>query len=135
MTSKQRPVFPALDPTTYIELVDELASKPEPSAQRTAADRAYFAAFLTSRDQLAEKGYITPYNSQEDRRYVAENLKILLGAFGNDENRLRTARNRVTYDIRDLTYSQDQPSLKWMVDTAKEIIKRVKRIPPSSPKK
>ncbi len=135
MTSRQKPVFPALDPVTYIGLVDELASKPELSARRTAADRAYFAAFLTSRDQLTTKGYIMPDYNSDDHRYVAENLKTLLGAFGNEENRLRTARNRVTYDTRDLTYSQGQPSLTWMVDTAKEIIERVKKLPPCSPKK
>ena len=135
MTSKQKTVFPALDPLTYIGLADELASKPELSAKRTAADRAYFAAFLTSRNQLAAKGYIIPYYSSGDHRYVAENLKSLLGAFGNEENRLRTARNRVTYDTRDLTYRQGQPPLNWMVDTAKQIIERVKKLPTYSPKK
>lgn len=133
MTSRQKPVFPALDPLTYIGLADELASKPELSAKRTAADRAYFAAFLSSRDQLAAKGYIIPYYSSDDHRYVAENLKSLLGAFGNEENRLRTARNRVAYDTRDLT--QGQPSLKWMVATAKKIIERVTKLPTHSPKK
>ena len=135
MTSRQEPLFPAIDAVSYIGLVDELASKPELPAKRTAADRAYYAAFLTSRDQLTAKGYIMPDYNSNDHRYVAENLKILLGAFGNQENRLRTARNRVTYDTRDLTYSQGQPSLKWMVDTAKEIIECVKKLPAYSPKK
>ncbi len=135
MTSRQKPLFPAIDPVAYIGLVDELASKAELPAKRTAADRAYFAAFLTSRDQLTAKGYIMPLYNADDHKYVAENLKILLGAFGNEENRLRTARNRVTYDTRDLTYSQGQPSLKWMVDTAKEIIERIKKLPTCSPKK
>lgn len=135
MTSRQEPVFQALDPVTYIALVDELASKPESASRRTAADRAYFAAFLTSRDQLTAKGYIIPYYSSDDHRYVAENLKILLGSFGNEENRLRTARNQVTYDTRDLTENQGQPSLKWMVDTAKQIIERVSKLPTHSPKK
>lgn len=134
MTSRQKIVFPALDPIAYIGLVDELASKPELPAKRTAADRAYFAAFLISRDQLAAKGYIMPHYNLNDHRYVAENLKILLGAFGNEESRLRKARNRVTYDTRDLTYSQGQPSLKWIVNTAKMIIERVKELPPCSPK-
>lgn len=135
MTSRQKPVFPAINPVEYIGLVDELNSKPELPAKRTAADRAYFAAFLTSRDQLTTKGYITPHYNQNDHRYVAENLKLLLGAFGNQENRLRTARNRVTYDTRDITYSQEQPSLNWMINTAKEIIRRVTKLPAHSPKK
>jgi len=128
-------VFPAIDPVAYIGLADELATKTELPAKRTAADRAYFAAFLASRDQLAAKGYIVPHYSQDDRKYVAENLRLLLGAFGNEENRLRTARNRVTYDTRDLTYRQGQPSLDWMINTAKEIIERLKKLPTYYPKK
>ncbi len=135
MTLRQEPVFPAIDPVAYIGFADELAAKTELPAKRTAADRAYFAAFLTSRDQLTAKGYIVPHYSRDDHKYVAENLKLLLGAFGNQENRLRTARNRVTYDTRDLTHSQGQPSLNWMVNTAKEIIERVKKLPTYSPKK
>ena len=135
MTSRQKPAFPAIDPAGYIGLVDELASKPEPPAKRTAADRAYFAAFLTSRDQLAAKGYIIPYYSQDDHKYVAENLKLLLGAFGNQENRLRTARNCVTYDTRDLTQHEGQPSLSWMISTAKQIIQRVNKLPVCPSKK
>ncbi len=135
MTSRREPVFQALDPTTYIPLIDELASKTDCASKRTAADRAYFAAFLTSRDQLTAKGYITPYYSLDDHKYVAENLKTLLGAFGNEENRLRTARNQVTYDTRDLIENQRQPSLKWMVDTAKQIIELVSKLPAYSTKK
>lgn len=135
MTSRRESLFKELNPVTYIALADELASKPESAARRTAADRAYFAAFLTSREQLMSKGYITPYYSSDDHKYVAENLKILLGSFGNEENRLRTARNQVTYDTRELYENQGQPSLKWMVDTAKEIIERVNKLPNYSPKK
>jgi hypothetical protein len=137
LTSKQKPLFPAINPVTYIGLADELASRFEQAAQRTAADRAYYAAFLISREQLTAKGYITPYCDQRDHEYVTENLKRrdLLGTYGNQEYRLRRARNRVTYDIRDLTYSRGQPSLKWMVDTAKEIIELLKKLPSSSPEK
>jgi hypothetical protein len=134
---RQKPVFPAIDPITYIELVDELASRPESPAKRTAADRAYFAAFLFSRDQLTAKGYIIPHNDQQDHKYVTESLKRedLLGAFGNEEYRLRIARNRVTYDTHNLFHSQGQPSLNWMISTAKEIIKRVNKLPACSSKK
>ena len=137
MTSRQRPVFPALDPADYIGLADELATRPEQAAKRTAADRAYYAAFLISREQLTAKGYILPHYDSQDHEYVTETLKRrdLLGTYGNQEFRLRKARNHVTYDIRDLTYSQEQPSLKWMIDTAKEIIKRVLKIPTCSPEK
>lgn len=135
MTSRRESVFQALDPFTYIALVDDLASKPDSASRRTAADRAYYAAFLTSRDQLTAKGYITPFYNSDDHRYVAENLRILLGSFGNEENRLRTARNKVTYDTRDLKENQGQPSLKWIVDTANQIIERVNKLPTNSSKK
>jgi len=137
LTSRQRPVFPALDPDDYIGLADELAARSGQAAKRTAADRAYYAAFLISREQLTAKGHIIPHYGSNDHEYVTETLKErdLLGTYGNQEFRLRIARNRVTYDIRDLTYSQEQPSLRWMIDTAKEIIKRVKKIPSCSPKK
>ena len=135
MTSKQNQVFPAIDPAAYMALAEELGAKVGVPEKRAAADRAYYAAFLTSRDQLTAKGYITPYYNFDDHKYVAENLKILLGTFGNEENRLRTARNRVTYDTRDLTHSQGQPSLEWMLDTAKTIIERVEKLPSRSRKK
>ncbi|GAH34717.1 unnamed protein product [marine sediment metagenome] len=137
MISRQRPVFPAFDPADYIELADELASRPEQATKRTAADRAYYAAFLISREQLTAKGYIIPHYGSQDHEDVTETLKRkdLLGTYGNQEFRLRKARNRVTYDIRDLTYSQEQPSLKWMIATAKEIINRVLKIPAYSPEK
>jgi hypothetical protein len=135
LTSRRKPVFPAIDPADYIGLADELASSPEQAAKRTAADRAYYAAFLISRDQLTIKGYITPNYNLRDHEYVTESLKRkdLLGTFGNEEYRLRIARNRVTYDTRDLTYSQ--PSLNWMVNTAKKIIERVNKLPAHSPQK
>ncbi|MBI2909690.1 MAG: hypothetical protein HYX92_18780 [Chloroflexi bacterium] len=123
MTSK--PQFSALDPAAYLDLANELASRPEAEAKRTAADRAYYAAFLFSRDQLAAKGYLVPYYSLEDHRYVAECLRELLGAVGNDENRLRQRRNTVTYDTRDLS----SPSLQWMINTAQKITELVKELP------
>ena len=121
-------MFPAIDPSKYLDFAQEIASRSEPEVIRTVADRAYYSAFLFCRDQLAEKGYITPYYNTEDHRYVPAKLKELLGSFGNDENRLRTHRNRVTYDTREVT---DSPSIDWMIETARKIIERVKTLPVS----
>ena len=134
-SSMLQPLYEALDAETYLELAEELSSKPQSTARRTAADRAYYAAFLASRDLLATKGYITPYYSLDDHKYVAENLKRsdILGSLGNGENRLRRAWNLVTYDTRDISTQYAYP-LKWMLDTAGKIIDRVKALPPNPQK-
>lgn len=122
-----------LDPITYLEFAEELSSRKEMAARRTAADRAYYAAFLTSRDRLAAKNYITPYYDVRDHDYVPRMLKgrDVLGAFGNQENRLRRARNCITYKTFDLDSRQPYVrSVDWMIQTAKEIIQRVDALPP-----
>ncbi|MDO8636188.1 MAG: hypothetical protein Q7R34_08095 [Dehalococcoidia bacterium] len=110
-----------------------MASSPNPADRRTAADRAYYAAFLFSRDTLFAKGYITPYYGSEDHEYVARELKSkrILGMAGSDENRLRVARNKVTYDTREV----GSPSLEWFVRTSEEIIAKVKALPRVSEQK
>jgi len=127
------PIYPKLNPTTYLELADELSSRSEPSAKRTAADRAYFSAFLFSRDRLLEKGYVTPYGDERDHQYINEALKRrdILGSFGSQGLRLRRARNVVTYktgNISTITQQYAHP-LNWMLETAREIIKRVDELP------
>ena len=121
-------MFPAVDPVKYLEFAHEISSRPETEAKRTAADRAYYAAFLFSRDQLASKGYITPYYKEEDKRYVSQELKRLKFSIGNSENLLRRRRTTITYDTRDV----EGPSLNWMLQTAEKIIDYVKALPDSS---
>jgi len=128
-------LYNALDPKTYLELAFTLSSESQDTAIRTAADRAYYAAFLASRDILAAKGYITPYYNQQDHQYVATELKRLnvSGWFGNEENRLRRARNLITYDTRQIDSSQpDARPVRWMLDTARRIIELVEGLPPKS---
>lgn len=131
-----QPLYESVDPETYLGLAKELASKLEVAAKRTAADRAYYAAFLTSRDLLAKKGYITPYNNSQDHKYVEETLKRsdILGACGNDENRLRRARNIATYDTRGITPDIQRYArpLAWMLRTAEEIINKIRELPQKS---
>ena len=126
MTSRQ-PTFEAITPDSYLEFADELSSSSKPAHLRTAADRTYYGAFLTCRDKLKDKGYITPYNSSDDHKYVADTLKDLLGSIGNDEQRIRQLRNKVTYDTRSI----DSASLQWMIDTARSIIEKVDALPAS----
>jgi hypothetical protein len=127
-------LYEALNPKTYLELATELSSKTQSAAKRTAADRAYYAAFLSSRDILAEKGYITPYYNLDDHKYVAENLKDknVLRTLGNDENRLRLARNLITYDTCDISSAKQHAcSLDWMLKIARAIIEGVEALPPN----
>lgn len=121
-------MFPAVDPIKYLEFAREISSRHETEVKRTAADRAYYAAFLFSRDQLASKGYITPYYREEDKHYVSRELKRLRFSIGNSENLLRTRRTIITYDTRDVSH----PSLNWMLDTAQKIIDYVKVLPTNS---
>lgn len=131
MTSRQKPVFPAIDPSKYLDLAKEIACRPETQARRTAADRAYYATFLFSRNQLEMKGYMTRYGYVEDHPYVTQKLKELLGFLGNEEFRMRRHRNKLTYETGDV----GRPSLDWMLTTAEKIIESVKKLPASSPKK
>ena len=131
-------LYEALNPKTYLELARELSCRTEAAARRTAADRAYYAAFLSSRDLLTTKGYIVPYYDSRDHKDVAEKLKDgnVLGAFGNEENRLRLARNSVTYDTRVVSSARkDAVPLDWMLETAKKIIERVEALPPNPQKR
>lgn len=132
-----QPLYESVDPETYLELAKELSSKSQVAARRTAADRAYYAAFLASRDLLAEKDYITPYGDERDHQYVNEALKRkdILGSFGNEGLRLRRARNVATYDTRDITMRTQQYArpLNWMLNTAGTLIDKVKKLPSRSP--
>ena len=118
-------MLPSIDPEAYLDLARELANRSESAATRTAADRAYYAAFLTCRDMLAEKGHMTPYGTAQDHRYVAETLKKVLGASGNDEHRLRRARNTATYETGQV---RSTPSVDWMIATAQRLIDKVKNL-------
>ena len=116
-----------LDPEALLDLAKELAASQNTSAQRTAADRAYYAAFLFARDQLASKRYITPYYGPNDHGYVADQLGRLFGAAaGNEEQRLRERRNRLTYDTRRIPASF---TLNWMLETAEHLMRQVKSLP------
>ena len=129
MTSKRLPTYSAIDPCDYLSLAKELSRRTEATCHRTAADRAYYAAFLTSRDELERKGYATPYGSTEDHQYIPRVLKRrdVLGAFGNEEDRMRRSRNCVAYDTAD-THSTDAKPVDWMIRTAEEIIQRVQAL-------
>jgi hypothetical protein len=125
MFSKQSNECPAVKPELYLDLARELAGNPAPEYIRSAGDRAYYAAFLFCRDELARKGYITPFYSTEDHSYVSRSLQQLFGRGPFSEFELRYQRNRISYDTRNLR----GVSIPWMIKTAEDIIERVKELP------
>jgi len=126
-------LYPQIDPRDYLKLAEELSCRDETTAKRTAADRAYYAAFLTSRDILLEKRYLEPSAQSDDHKYVCNVLKSkeVLGSFGNQQLRLRLARNSATYNTKDLYLGSPYNCrrLTWMFDTAGKIIERVEALP------
>jgi hypothetical protein len=128
-----KPLYPEINPTEYLALAKALASNKDDASLRSAVDRAYYAAFLTCRDILAMKKYLTPKYDYQDHKEVPEGLKSILGSIGNDEFRLRRTRNRITYDTRPLTPGQNDPndvfSVDLIVHTAENIIKSVQALP------
>jgi hypothetical protein len=129
MFSRQFNNCPAVNPERYLDLARELAGNPSPEYIRSAGDRAYYAAFLFCRDELAKKGYITPFYSTEDHNYVSRSLQQLFGRGLFSEFELRYQRNRINYDTRNL----HGVSIPWMLKTAQDIIERVKALPPKQP--
>jgi len=125
MFSKQSNECPAINPELYLALARELAGNPAPEYIRSAGDRAYYAAFLFCRDELARKGYITPFYSTEDHSYVSRSLQQLFGRGHFSEFELRYQRNRISYDTRNLR----GVSIPWMIKTAEDIIEKVKELP------
>jgi hypothetical protein len=126
-----KPLYPAFDPIEYLTIAKILSVKKDSASRRSAADRAYYATFLICRDTLEKKKYSTPYKGLEDHAYISSVLKKALGSIGNEENRMRRARNTATYDPHDLYNNEDVRNVEWMITTAEEIIKRVKDLPPN----
>lgn len=125
-------IYPKIYPEEYLSLASELALRLDEAAKRSAADRTYYAVFLTCRDVLTAKNYLTPYYNYKDHKLVTDTLKLpkILGNLASDEIRLHDARNCINYDTRDLRANQeDVHRLSWMMKTARTIIKRVQALP------
>ena len=128
MTSRPSNHHSPLSPELYLDLSRELLKNNSSEYQRTAGDRAYYAAFLFCRDELTKKGYIKPFYSTEDHDYVTRSLVNVLGSKSSMEYWLRHRRNQLTYD----TKSVSDISINLMIETAQAIIEAVKALPPKS---
>jgi len=133
MTSNLPPEHAALNARSLLSLAKELASQDDAAARRTAADRAYYAAFLFSRDTLARLGRYTPAYSTDDHQGIRAALHEAIGNAANDEQRLRSARNQATYDTRDRhavgpNSHRDVRPLSWMIEAAERIVTKVETL-------
>ena len=77
MASRQSSIFSPLVTETLLNLADELAHRPTPASLRSAGDRAYYAAYLTTRDQLARKGYARFRSGGSAHARVGEALRAI----------------------------------------------------------
>lgn len=103
------PRFRAIDPANYLELARSLLKQQDSCSQRLAIDRAYYAAFLKTRDELEAKNYIVAKHSPEDHAMMPEYLKTFVRfAIGNNLLKLRRVRNTVSYENRDLFDQTDR---------------------------
>ncbi len=93
MTSRATRSFEPIQPSAYLAIAMQLAETPDAAAQRSAVDRAYYAAFLTVHDGLVDKGYASFPERPEAHRRVAEALNALTEDMGQRLAILRRARN------------------------------------------
>lgn len=128
MSSRAIRRFNSVAPTDYLALSVALASSTDEASRRSAVDRAYYAAFLATRDELAIKGYINVARNSNTHAQVADALR------GIDKNAnemlfdLRRARNRLTYRTESATLPRGQ-SIPELLDSARAVIEAVRALP------
>jgi uncharacterized protein (UPF0332 family) len=91
-----------MNPHDMLELADELCSGSREVDWRTAANRAYYAAFHVARRLLRQLGFDVPRGDQA-HGFLWLRLSNCgqpdLNAAGTDLNELRKRRNRADYDL------------------------------------
>ena len=105
-----------------------LAERNDGAARRSAVDRAYYATFLTVRDELANKGYGSFTTGPSAHTRVADALNAIQEDLGEMLITLRRARNRLTYQTGRQTLPTDQ-SLPALLDSARVVIESVGNLP------
>ena len=128
MASRQSSVFSPLVTETLLDLADELAHRPTPASLRSAADRAYYAAYLTARDQLARKNYARFNPGASAHMRVGQALRAINIDIGNLLSELRFTRNTLTYDTGYVALEGGR-TVEWMLDAARTIISYVNALP------
>ena len=128
MTSAAANSLEAVSAAEYLEQANEWAPVGNSAALRSAVDRAYYAAFLTARDQLAAKGYRSFAASSRTHGQVSATLLLVAPELGDALDVLRRARNRLTYE----TWATELPNgltVQELLDSASEVIAAVEALP------
>ncbi len=91
-----------MNPRDFLDVADELAGGLREADWRSAASRAYYAAFHLARAVLRQCGFSVP---QGEQAHVYLSLRLANSGHpdivqaGHDLNYLRTVRNRADYDL------------------------------------
>ena len=120
--------FRPVETDVYLQLAIEWAQSDNEAILRTAVDRAYYAAFLTARDQLVAKGYGEFAASSRAHGQVGDALSEVRSQHGEMLRILRRARNRLTYET-DATRLPRRQTRQALLDLAREIIAAVEALP------
>ena len=128
MTSAAASSLEAIASTEYLELADEWVLAGGSVLLRSAVDRAYYAALLSARDQLAAKGYRSFAASSRTHGQVIATLLSLAPELGDALDFLRRTRNRLTYE----TGAAELPeryTIQRLLDSARAVIAAVEALP------
>ena len=120
--------FRPVEPDAYLQLAIEWAQSDDEATLRTAVDRAYYAAFLSARDELAAKGYASFAASSQAHGQVRAALSSVRRRLGRRLSALRRARNRLTYETGP-TELPDGLTLQELLASARQIIAAVEALP------
>ena len=131
MSSSAVRSFEPVEPQSYLDLAIRLSRSPDEASRRSAVDRAYYAAFLTARNELNNKGYLTSVQRSEIHFRVAITLTRAARIPGRRLELLRRTRNRLTYQTG-RTSLPEGLSLDLMLDSARVVIQGARALPFSS---
>ena len=120
--------FEPFPPDAYLALSRELSRSPGEPARRSAIDRAYYAAFLTARNELNSKGYLTPGRGPQIHAQVIVALTQADRNSGRTLRSLRMARNRLTYQTGRVALPYGM-TIETVLDSARIVIEAVRTLP------
>ncbi len=131
MISRAIRSFGAVAPEEYLVLAAGLALSADTASRRSAADRAYYAAFLAARDELIGKRYISAVGNANAHAQVANVLKDISVDASERLSALRRTRNRLTYQTERINLPRRQ-SLESLIESARAVIEAVRALPANS---
>ena len=120
--------FNAVDPAAYLTLAIEWSRSADDTTLRSAVDRAYYAAFLTTRDQLSGKGYGHFTADPQVHSQVAKLLSATNKNAGEKLIILRRARNRLNYQTGNVTLPRGQ-SVRSLMLFARIVVEAAQELP------